>query len=189
MPKAVDAKTKSGHKTPHETPASGFLPVPGGGVKPPARTALPRAAKRKKIILYSMGVVLALGLLLAGSILYTPAQAHLQVGGKTILLDIAQTTAQQQQGLSGRKNMANNRGMLFIFSQSGATCFWMKGMEFPLDMVWLNGAKQVVYLQQSVSPKSYPKQFCPSTPAKYVIELNAGQAKALDITLGKTLNI
>ena len=67
------------------------------------------------------------------------------------------------------------------------TCLWMKGMEFPLDIVWLNGSRQVVYLQQNVLPNTYPKNFCPPTAAKYIIELNAGQVKALGIQTAQTL--
>jgi uncharacterized membrane protein (UPF0127 family) len=63
----------------------------------------------------------------------------------------------------------------------------MKGMLFPLDIIWLSPNKQVVYIQPDAKPSSYPRAFCPAQPAKYVIELNSGQAMSNQIKIGQTL--
>jgi uncharacterized membrane protein (UPF0127 family) len=146
------------------------------------------APKARRFIGYGILLALAFFALLAGTLFYTPAHAELQVNDKTVSLEIASTAEAQAKGLGGRESVAANSGMLFVFAKPVAACLWMKGMEFPLDMVWLNTTKQVVYIQQNVLPSTYPKNFCPSLPASYVIELNAGQVQALGITTGQTLN-
>jgi uncharacterized protein len=90
--------------------------------------------------------------------------------------------------LGGRQSLPADDGMLLEFSKSATRCIWMRDMQFPLDIVWLNGDKQVVHIEESVSPRTYPRQYCPPTPAKYVIELNAGTAQTTQITEGQKLN-
>lgn len=98
------------------------------------------------------------------------------------------TPAAQTRGLGGRKSLPVNEGMLFVFAHPGQQCFWMKDMHFPLDIIWLNGSKQVVFIKSNLSPKTYPETFCPPNSAQYVIELNAGQAQKARLHTGETLN-
>ncbi|HEV2403036.1 MAG TPA: DUF192 domain-containing protein [Candidatus Saccharimonadales bacterium] len=111
----------------------------------------------------------------------------LRTGGQIYYLRQATTATEQAQGLGGRHAMPLYSGMLFIFPTASEQCFWMKDMHFPLDMIWLNSAKQVVYMQAAISPNTYPETFCPESPARYVIELNTGQAHAAHIIVGRTL--
>ena len=45
------------------------------------------------------------------------------------------------QGLSERQSLAEDKGMLFLFEKPDHYAFWMKGMEFPLDIIFINGDK------------------------------------------------
>jgi hypothetical protein len=111
----------------------------------------------------------------------------LRAGSVTYELTDATSLAQQEKGLGDRSSLPTNQGMLFSFSGSGVRCFWMKDMEFPLDIIWLSSTKQVVYIQSHALPSSYPKTFCPAASAQYVIELNSGQTKLKHIHIGQTL--
>lgn len=91
------------------------------------------------------------------------------------------------QGLSGRQSLGEDQGMLFIFEQPGEHCFWMKEMNFPLDIIWLNENKQVITIKENVHPDTYPERFCPNKLAKYVIEVNAGIADRALISEGSQL--
>jgi uncharacterized membrane protein (UPF0127 family) len=130
-------------------------------------------------------VVLALLAVVFCAIAFKPAPARstvvLHVHGKQYTLRVARTATQQEQGLGDRATLARDQGMLFQFQRPAIECFWMKDMHFPLDMIWLSSTKRVAYIQADVSPKTYPKQFCPKVQAQYVIELNAGQAKRAGI--------
>jgi uncharacterized membrane protein (UPF0127 family) len=154
---------------------------------PAADDAKTKSAPKKRSWLWVVGIVLAVAALLLPIIFYKPPAAELQVGSRTVALEIASTDAAREKGLGGRAAMANDHGMLFVFAQPNVACFWMKGMHFPLDMVWLDDGKKVVSIAKGVSPRTYPKSFCPSSPAQYVIELNAGQTAKLGVHTGQTL--
>lgn len=102
-------------------------------------------------------------------------------------LRVANTEAERELGLSGVAAMGDTKGMVFMFDEPNTACFWMKDMNFALDMIWLNADKQVIAVADRVAPRTYPRTYCPPTSASYVIELNAGQAKAANISVGKTL--
>ncbi len=113
--------------------------------------------------------------------------ATLVVGKTRYNLRLATTPDQQAQGLSGLKSLPDNTGMLFVFSGSALRCFWMKGMRFALDIIWLSADNEVLLVDHDLSPRTYPMSFCVS--AHSVIELVAGQARAAGITRGRTLTI
>lgn len=105
----------------------------------------------------------------------------------TYTLEVASSPKAQTKGLGGRPAMAKDQGMLFTFPGQKKQCFWMKGMQFPLDIVWLNQEQKVIAIKRNVSPDTYPQEYC-AKPTMYVIELYAGQADRAGIQIGQTLN-
>lgn len=105
-----------------------------------------------------------------------------------ISLERADTPAVREQGLSGRRHLGEHHGMLFVFDDPSEHCIWMKGMQFNLDIMWMNEQKEVVSLQPQLSPSTYPNTYCPRTSAKYVIELKAGSIAKYDIRIGQPLS-
>src|SRR5438128_1731612 len=83
------------------------------------------------------------------------ADRIVHVGSKNISTQIAKTDQQLETGLSGRSCIGKDQAMLFVFDKPGYYGFWMKGMRFPIDMIWLSEAKQVVSLEKNVQPASY----------------------------------
>jgi uncharacterized membrane protein (UPF0127 family) len=135
------------------------------------------------------GAVLLL-LLCAATILFhtfLASQKALNINDRHYSLQVVSTEAERAKGLGGRESMSADQGMLFVFDRPEAACFWMKDMRFSLDIMWLDAGKRVIHVARDVSPQTYPKSFCPPTPAKYVIELNAGEAAKSGITTGHTL--
>ncbi|MFA5840754.1 MAG: DUF192 domain-containing protein [Candidatus Paceibacterota bacterium] len=98
------------------------------------------------------------------------------IGGQTLNVDLALTPLGQTQGLSGRSELRENEGMLFVFEQPGKYSFWMKDMKFPLDIIWIGEDMNVIYIQKNASPESYPESFVSEKNAKYVLEVFAGFA-------------
>lgn len=113
---------------------------------------------------------------------------NISVNGKTVSVQLANTPDEQHKGLGGLSCISANEGMLFIFDRSEYQYFWMKDMRFGLDFVWLNSDKQVVTTLPNVDPSTYPVTFTSESPAKYVLELPAGQAAALGLNKGQQLN-
>lgn len=110
----------------------------------------------------------------------------LRVGDQRYVLEVAETTAEHKQGLSGRTSMSPGTGMLFVFPKEGRQCFWMKDMHFSLDIIWLGSQKKVAYVASDMSPQTYPDAFC-HEDTRYVIELRAGEAAKAGIYKGQTL--
>jgi uncharacterized membrane protein (UPF0127 family) len=113
--------------------------------------------------------------------------AVLIVGSHRYYLQLAVTPGQQELGLGGRPKLPLDDGMLFLYHSSATRCFWMKGMKFALDMVWLSSADEVVSVQPNVSPKSYPSAYC--TVAQDVVELDAGQARLAGIVVDRVVKL
>lgn len=105
------------------------------------------------------------------------------VGQTAVIAEVADTPEERQQGLSGRKELAEGRGMLFIFDTSDYHGFWMPDMHFAIDIIWIDDSFQVVHIKKNVSPESYPTVFEPAQPAQYVLEVPAGFAEAQHIAI------
>ncbi|MGD0284368.1 MAG: DUF192 domain-containing protein [Candidatus Saccharimonadales bacterium] len=144
------------------------------------------AHKRRWLVIIALAlIILVLGLL---SVRTTPQKTtSLGLGGKNISLLVSKTTQQLETGLGNRASLPTNEGMLFIFNTPAIQCFWMKDMHFPIDIIWLSATKNILYIQPDVSPNTYPESFCPPFLAKYVIELNSGQAKEAGLINGNKL--
>lgn len=96
-----------------------------------------------------------------------------KIGGAILNVGIADTEAKQQQGLSGKLGLPPNEGLLFVFDKPGYYGFWMKDMNFPIDIAWFDKDKRLIYLDSNVPPSSYPDILVPDTPSLYVLETNA----------------
>ncbi len=107
-----------------------------------------------------------------------------QRGSTPFNVEIASTEVSRERGLSGRDGLAPNSGMLFVFAGPGYDCFWMKDMNFDIDMLWFDENQNLVHVQENASKSTYPSSFCPQTPASYVLEVPAGTVKQLGLQLG-----
>ncbi|MCI0615855.1 DUF192 domain-containing protein [bacterium] len=101
-----------------------------------------------------------------------------------IVVEIADTQAKQTQGLSGRQFLPAETGLLFVFDTLAPHGVWMKDMKFPIDIFWLDEAYAVIDMEENISPATYPEIFTPQSPAKFVLETNAGSANKYSIEIG-----
>lgn len=89
-----------------------------------------------------------------------------------------------------RENLDSNRGMLFIFDQESKHYFWMKNTLIPLDIIWINSNKEVVYMEKNVPACQVDPclSYGPDKEAKYVLEINAGQSDQANIQINDKLS-
>ncbi len=113
---------------------------------------------------------------------------NIALGSKQYILEKVDKPEQLQLGLSGRESMPDNQGMLFVFPDYVEQCIWMKDMKFALDILWLDDESKIIFIENNVDPKSYPRQYCHG-PAKYVIELNDGEANTNNIAIGQKVHL
>lgn len=144
----------------------------------------------KKLVLVYIVLIIAVILLAVfkggGDLLsFIPSfgkKATAEANGQKINLLIAKSPSDRIKGLSGRKSLAQNQGMLFIFEKKGIYPFWMKDALISLDIIWID-ENTVVYIVENTTPKSFTR-LTPDREANYVLELNGGQANKLKIQKG-----
>lgn len=106
------------------------------------------------------------------------------LGKSFVWAKVADDEQERIQGLSQTDFLGRGSGMLFLFSVSDRYGFWMKDMQYAIDIIWMNDAKKVIYIEENVLPETYPKVFTPSVGAKYVLEVPAGWVRENAVQLG-----
>lgn len=130
---------------------------------------------RKKTVVF----ILMFFAVFAGGLFLLRQKGQLEIGWseKRYLVEEALTNREREKGLGGRESLCSRCGMLFVFPKAGKWGFWMKGMHFPLDMIWLSHG-MVVHIERNVRSDS-EEVFTPQVPADQVLEVNAGEASDL----------
>jgi uncharacterized membrane protein (UPF0127 family) len=117
---------------------------------------------------------------------------QLSYGAGNLLVEVATTAEQSDRGLGYRDSLFTRGGMLFDLHENSTPFFWMKGMRFALDMVWVGDDKKVVAVTADIPPEpgvpdASLKHYSPPSPVRYVLELNAGDAAKYGIGPGTQL--
>lgn len=99
---------------------------------------------------------------------------------------IVRDETSRQLGLMFRRNLPVDQSLLFVFDRPGQHSFWMKNTLIPLDIIWLDREKRVVFIQSSALPcvSQHCPFFRPEKEALYVLEINAGQTEKGNIKVG-----
>jgi len=111
-------------------------------------------------------------------------EIYSDTGSAVFNVELADTPKLRTQGLSGRKQLNQNSGLLFLFEKSAIYSFWMKDMNFPLDIIWINEDNLVVHIEKNLKPETFPNIFSPKSEALFVLEVNAGLVDQYKIKLG-----
>jgi uncharacterized protein len=109
----------------------------------------------------------------------------IEINGHQLLVELAADDASRIRGLSYRESLDADRGMLFIFPSANRQNFWMKGMKFPLDIIFIRDHRVVrVASDVPTSTGPIPTIVSSQQDADQVLEMNAGEAKKLGIEVG-----
>lgn len=101
-------------------------------------------------------------------------------------VEMATTKAQHAWGLTGRKMLPPNAGMLFDLGKVRAVNMWMKEAEIPLDMIFIDSDGAIVNIAHDAEP--FSERIIPSGgPVRAILEVNAGIARRLGIKPGDRL--
>ena len=117
-----------------------------------------------------------------------PITPKVIINGATFHLDVAATDTEKEKGLGYRESLDQNRGMVFPYDRKDYFPFWMKGMNFPLDFLWVDG-NVIVDITKNVPvlTGNTITTVRPSKPVDKIIEFNAGFADANKIQIGDTV--
>ena len=112
-----------------------------------------------------------------------------QLGSNHYQLEVVENEDDKKRGLSGRSNIRDDQGMIFIYAEQDRRCMWMKDMNFSIDIIWLDENEVISHIEANVTPETYPNSFCGETDAKYVIELKGGVADSNGVRVGDNVDI
>lgn len=153
--------------------------------------SVPKSTPKKELssTVYLMIAVSVIALIVIFLLLQKQTNSSdIYFGNKKLNLEVASTKDSKERGLGGRQRITDDQGMLFVFEgEPTVHCFWMKDMNFPIDILWLSKDQKVIHIEKNVSPKTYPKSFCPELPASQVLEVQAGLSNKYGIDVGSQL--
>lgn len=147
-----------------------------------------RIAREVSITVVTIAFV---GILLATAIYFMSSnfshQVTLLIGDGSLKTRLALDEESRTKGLSGVSGLADDQAFLMVYPRDGLWQIWMKEMKFPIDIVWLNSDKKIVYIVKNADPAlGMTKTYTPKEKARYVVELPAGRVEALNIRINTT---
>ena len=107
--------------------------------------------------------------------------------GEEIPVEVADTLKKRSLGLGKRNSLKKGWGMLFVFEKRKQHRFWMKDMQFPLDIIWLDN-RRIVHIINNTKPASSKDEYEVMTspvPVNFVLEIAAGRATKLRLKTGQ----
>jgi len=102
---------------------------------------------------------------------------------------IADEPKERNAGLADYSSLALGEGMLFVFDKNATYVFWMKNVEFAIDIIWIDEQKKIVDIAPNVPPEPNKDEeelirYKPKSDAKYVLEINAGLSSLHNLQIG-----
>jgi len=114
-----------------------------------------------------------------------PLNASVTIGTTIIPVEMAVTNKEKETGLSFRSTLKKGTGMLFVYDHKEFYLFTMRGMNFPLDFIWLDG-NEIVDLTPNVplTTDGQTTLIKPKREVDKILELNAGDIANLHVKIG-----
>jgi uncharacterized protein len=115
--------------------------------------------------------------------------AEITVGGVPLTVELAYLPADRSLGLGYREGLASGTGMLFLFEGPAPRSFWMRGMRFCIDIVWIEngliqGAAESVCPEPAGTADTDLPSYVSPVPVTYVLEVPAGWLDAYGLGTG-----
>ncbi len=147
-------------------------------------------------------IVVVFGVILASTLFITPyvsqisavqRKSEIKINDQFIVAEVVKTERERNQGLAGREDIGINEGMLFLFDEAAVHPFWMKGMNFAIDIIWIKDDK-IVDVTENAAPEPGESDaelalYYPSAAVNKVLELRAGRVRLLRAEKGNLVKI
>lgn len=116
--------------------------------------------------------------------------AKIKIGSAVFQIEIADSFLERQKGLSNRKNLGESKGMLFVFPIAANYGFWMKEMNFPIDIIWIKDDR-IIGISENLAPDNLKplKVYYPPKNIDKALEILAGAAMKKGIKIGDRVEI
>lgn len=145
---------------------------------------------KKMFLLFGVFLILVIGMVIAknyleGNVFWKTAKAT--INNNSFKLYVAKSPKDKQIGLSEKKSLPEDYGMIFLFEKPDYYGFWMRNMDFPIDIIYIrNNSIVTIYsdIRPPSSPNGIPPIFKPKVPADTVLEINAGLSQKYNLKEG-----
>ncbi len=136
-------------------------------------------------------LMMACALFVLGACTMQTRDPWVELRGHRYSVEIADTDQERQQGLMFRDALAPDSGMLFVHDAEQPLAYWMKNTRIALDILYFDQQRRLVSV--ATAPPCSLGDSCPpfasEGPARYVLELNAGEAGKLHVGKGDRLEL
>ena len=109
--------------------------------------------------------------------------------GEEIPVEVADTLKKRSLGLGKRTSLKKGWGMLFVFEKLKPHRFWMKDMQFPLDIIWLDNHRivHIIHNAKPANSREEPEVMTSPFSVNFVLEIAAGRAAKLQLKTGQRM--
>lgn len=136
-----------------------------------------------KLLLFVLATVVVLGCLIF--LAFVKESPEVCIKDRCFNVKIADDDAERASGLMFIEKLDDNAGMIFIFETSGNYSFWMKNTFIPLDIIWIDENKTIVYISKNNLPcNEICELIVPEKETMYVLEIKAGLAEKYGFKTG-----
>ncbi|MCP3097698.1 DUF192 domain-containing protein [Myxococcus sp. K15C18031901] len=107
-------------------------------------------------------------------------------GVHRVEVEVAATPPSRQRGLMWRTELADGKGMLFLFPHQEVQGFWMRNTLIPLDMLFITSDLHVAGIVSRAAPRTFDSRSV-GLPSQYVLEVPGGWAEKVGVRKGATV--
>jgi len=131
-------------------------------------------------------VFIILGFLLIRNI--SNGYDNIEINNTSFKVKIAENPSEWKIGLSGTANLEEKEGMLFIFPILAERSFYMKNMNFAIDLLWIKD-NIIVGMEKNMLPDNGEKYYDSVEEIDMVLELKAGSIDNYNLNIGNIIKI
>lgn len=145
----------------------------------------------RKLILPIFFILGVMGVLSLRSSRVPEAERFIVVfpNGTEVMVDVADEHAERVQGLSGREYLEEREGLLFLYETPEIQGYWMKEMNFPIDIIWLFEGEVIGFVEDAQPEDPVVTIYTSPAPVDAVLEVSAGFINSHSVKMGDILDI
>jgi uncharacterized membrane protein (UPF0127 family) len=111
-------------------------------------------------------------------------------GDVVVHLEVADTAAEREHGLMGRRELAGDSGMAFVFPEDTTASFWMKDTLIPLSIAFYDDAGRIVRILDMQPCRQDPcPLYNPHVSYRGALEVNLGAFRRWGVHVGDRLRM
>lgn len=94
---------------------------------------------------------------------------RIEIGNKKYNVEIAQTDEEKTKELQGKKELAEDEGMLFIYDEPQTVGFWMQDTNIPLDIIFINKDFEIISIYKR---QPHDETIAEEDDVQFILEVN-----------------